>query len=189
MVTKKINAGLGLLLGLSLTLFAIPAEALTISPLIHYPDPEYNPNPDPEAPWFTVTAGNCSVFHGYRTVLKGTLTYSHEAAVPGIYRIGFEWFPLDGHAQGDIEFHLDGFAKVKVNSQDTPQGTTRGRAWHYAEYSLTAGTHEMKLVGTSGRNGSGTYLHLFLIELVKELKPAAARVRSEAAQAVRRAGE
>ena len=46
MVTKNINAGLRLLLGLSLTLFAIPAEALTISPLIHYPDPEYNPNPE-----------------------------------------------------------------------------------------------------------------------------------------------
>ena len=187
MLAGQIKVGVGLLLGLSLMWSAVPAGALTISPLIHYPDPQYNPDPDPKAPWFTVTSGNGSVFHGYRTVLKGTLTYSHEVAVPGIYRIGFEWFPLDGHAQGDIEFHLDGFAKVKVNSQDTPQGTTRGRAWHYAEYSLTAGTHEMKLVGTPGRNGSGTYLHLFLIELVKELEPAAARVRSEAAEAARRA--
>ena len=187
MLAGQIKVGVGLLLGLSLMWSAVPAGALTISPLIHYPDPQYNPDPDPKAPWFTVTSGNGSVFHGYRAVLKGTLTYSHEVAVPGIYRIGFEWFPLDGHAQGDIEFHLDGFAKVKVNSQDTPQGTTRGRAWHYAEYSLTAGTHEMKLVGTPGRNGSGTYLHLFLIELVKELEPAAARVRSEAAEAARRA--
>ena len=78
----------------------------------------------------------------------------NETAAPGVYKIGFEWFQLDGHAEGDIEFHLDGFAKVKVNSQDTPQGTTKGRAWHYAEYSLTAGMHEMKLIGTRGPDGS-----------------------------------
>ncbi|MDP7400183.1 MAG: hypothetical protein QF541_25190, partial [Lentisphaeria bacterium] len=108
MAAKQIYAGLGLLLGLHLTLSAIPAEALTISPLIHYPDPEYNPNPDPEAPWFTVTAGNASVFHGYRTVLNGALTYNHETAVPGVYKIGFRWFQLEGRADSDIALYIDG---------------------------------------------------------------------------------
>jgi hypothetical protein len=187
MIAKQIKVGVGLLLGLSLMWSAVPAGAQAIQPLIHFPDPEYNPDPDPNAPWFTVTAGSCSVFHGYRTALNGTLTYNYEAAVPGTYKIGFDWFQLDGQAQGDIEFHLDGFAKVKVNSQDAPQGTAKGRAWHYAEYSLTAGTHEMKLVGTPGRNGSGVFLNFFHIELVKERDLAAERARIERAEAARRA--
>ena len=187
MIAKQINVGVGLLLGLSLMLSAVPAAALTIEPLIHYPDPEYNPDPDPKAPWFTVTSGSCSVFHGYRTSLKGALTYDYEAAVPGVYKIGFQWFQREGLAQGDIEFHLDGIPKVKVNSQDAPQGTTKGRAWHYAEYSLAAGTHEMKLVGTPGRNDSGVFLYNFVIELVKEVDPAAERAKIERAEAARRA--
>jgi hypothetical protein len=187
MIAKQIKMSVGLLLGLSLTWTAIPAETLTIEPLIHYPDPEYNPDPDPNAPWFTVAAGTCSVFHGYRTSLNGTLTYDYEAAVPGVYKIGFEWFHLDGGAESDIEFQIDGFAKVKVNSQDTPQGTTKGRAWHYSEHSLTAGTHEMKLIGTRGDNGSDAYLYFFRIELVKTLDPVEEGTRIERAEAARRA--
>ena len=184
MATKQIHAGLGLLLGLSLTLSAVPAVALTIGPLIHYPDPEYNPNPDPEAPWFTVTAGNASVFHGYRTNLNGALTYNHETAVPGVYKIGFRWFQLEGRADSEIALYIDGALRVKVNSQDAPQGKNRDQASHYAEYVLSADTHEIKLVGThhpTSGSGYDAYLHTFEIELVKELSPLQVKAELDAA--------
>jgi hypothetical protein len=165
-------------------LFAVPAEAQTISPLIYYPDPEYNPNPDPEAPWFTVTAGNASVHHGYRTSLSGALTYNHETAVPGVYKIGFRWFQLEGQADSDIALYIDGALRVRVNSQDAPQGKNKGQAWHYAEYVLSAGAHEMKLVGTrhpTSGSGYGAYLHTFEIKLVKELSPLQVKAALDAA--------
>jgi len=185
MIAKQIKVGVGLLLGLSLMLGSVRAEALTINPLIHFPDPEYNPNPDPKAPRFTVASGSCTVFHGYRTVLNGIITYNYEAAVAGRFKIGFRWFQLEGWADSDIAFYIDGALKVKVNSQDAPQGKNKDQAWHYAEYVLSPGAHEMRLVGTrhpTSGTGADAYLHAFGVELVEELSPLQVKTELDAAR-------
>ena len=78
-----------------------------------------------------------------------------------VYKIGFRWFQLEGWADSDIALYIDGALKVKVSSQDAPQGKNKDQAWHYAEYVLPAGVREMKIIGRRALNGSNAYPHLF----------------------------